>query len=61
MRMRATAKLAEAGTTYVGQDNPLGGGSVGGVRVGGDERCPAAALPTSPETRPRIPRIWAGR
>ena len=33
MRMRATAKLAEAGTTYVGQDNSLGGGSAGGLRV----------------------------
>ena len=33
MRMQATAKLAEAGTTQVGQDNSLGGGSAGGVRV----------------------------
>jgi hypothetical protein len=33
MRMQATAKLAEAGTTHVGQDNSLGGGSAGGVRV----------------------------
>jgi hypothetical protein len=45
MRMQATAKLAEAGTTHVGQDNSLGGGSAGGVRVGCDE-LPAAALPT---------------
>ena len=33
MRMQATAKLAEAGTTHVGQDTSLGGGSAGGVRV----------------------------
>ena len=45
MRMQATAKIAEAGTTHVGQDTSLGGGSAGGVRVGCDE-LPAAALPT---------------
>ena len=33
MRMQATAKLAEAGTTHVGQDTSLGGGSAGGVGV----------------------------
>jgi hypothetical protein len=33
MRMQATAKLAEAGTTHVGQDTSRGGGSAGGVRV----------------------------
>ena len=56
MRMQATAKLAEAGTTHVGQDNSLGGGSAGGVRVG-CEKMPAAALPTYPRSRPWIPRI----
>ena len=45
MRMQATAKLAEAGTTHVGQDTSLGGGSAGGVRQL-RERWPAAALPT---------------
>ena len=50
MRMQATAKLAEAGTTHVGQDNSLGGGSAGGVRVsckkdGRPRRC----RPSGPE------------
>jgi len=50
MRMQATAKLAEAGTTHVGQDNSLGGGSAGGVRVsckkdGRPRRC----RPSEPE------------
>ena len=48
MRMQATAKLAEAGTTHVSQDTSPGGGSAGGVRVVCDE-LPAAALPTYPE------------
>jgi len=50
MRMQATAKLAEAGTTHVGQDTSLGGGSAGGVRVsckkdGRPRRC----RPSGPE------------
>jgi len=50
MRMQATAKLAEAGTTHVGQDTSLGGGSAGGVRVsckkdGRPRRC----RPSEPE------------
>ena len=61
MRMQATAKLAEAGTTHGGQDTSLGGGSAGGVRVGCDE-LPAAALPTYPEIQTLdIPRIWPGQ
>ena len=50
MRMQATAKLAEAGTTQVGQDTSRGGGSAGGVRVsckkdGRPRRC----RPSEPE------------
>src|SRR6185312_10375213 len=50
MRMQATAKLAEAGTTHVGQDTSLGGGSAGGVCVsckkdGQTRRC----RPSEPE------------
>ena len=50
MRMQATAKLAEAGTTHVGQDTSRGGGSAGGVRVsckkdGQTRRC----RPSEPE------------
>jgi len=40
MRMQATAKLAEAGTTHVGQHNSLGGGSAtfdGQVNVAFDQ------------------------
>jgi acetoacetate decarboxylase len=52
MRMQATAKLAEAGTTHVGQDTSLGGGSAGGVRVsckkdGRPRRC----RPSGPEVQ----------
>ena len=49
MRMQATAKLAEAGTTHVGQDNSLGGGSAGGARVGCDEDCRPRRCRPSPE------------
>src|SRR6185312_15386456 len=50
MRMQATAKLAEAGTTHVRQDTSRGGGSAGGVRVsckkdGRPRRC----RPSGPE------------
>ena len=50
MRMQATAKLAEAGTTHVGQDTSLGGGSAGGVRVSCEkDGRPRRCRPSEPE------------
>ena len=49
MRMQATAKLAEAGTTHVGQDNSRGG-SAGGVRVSCEkDGRPRRCRPSEPE------------
>jgi len=50
MRMQATAKLAEAGTTHVGQDTSLGGGSAGGVGVSCEkDGRPRRCRPSEPE------------
>jgi hypothetical protein len=50
MRMQATAKLAEAGTTHVGQDTSLGGGSAGGVGVSCEkDGRPRRCRPSGPE------------
>jgi len=50
MRMQATAKLAEAGTTHVGHDTSLGGGSAGGVGVSCEkDGRPRRCRPSGPE------------